>query len=93
MRHKQKEFRILHRMWQIHDLWTLCLEVIADQQYPYGKCVLKNLKMIQTTGLVNWLELQVKRWRCRALPENLNSWYQVTCSKCGFAVNNYLADL
>jgi len=65
---------------------------ITDKQYPYGLCVLKNLKIIQTTGLVNWLEMQVKRWRCEYCGEP-HSWYQETCSKCGFAVNNYLADL
>ncbi len=70
----------------------LMQKFITDKQYPYGLCVLKNLKIIQTTGLVNWLEMQVKRWRCEHCGEP-HSWYQETCSKCGFTVNNYLADL
>ena len=65
---------------------------IADQQYPYGQCVLKNLKMIQTTGTLNWLEMQDKRWRCGHCGDP-HSWYQETCSNCGSSVNSYLADL
>jgi hypothetical protein len=65
---------------------------ISDQQYPYGQCVLKNLEMIQVQGLATWLGDQEKRWRCDHCGEP-HSWYQETCSKCGFAVNNYLADL
>ncbi|HSN95495.1 MAG TPA: hypothetical protein VLR89_10610 [Anaerolineaceae bacterium] len=48
--------------------------------------------MIQSKGLGNWQEMQAKRWRCEHCGE-AHSWYQETCSKCGFAVNNYLADL
>ena len=65
---------------------------IADKQYPYGLCVSENLKVIQTKGLGNWQEMQVKRWRCEYCGEPY-SWYQETCTKCGFAVKNYLADL
>lgn len=70
----------------------LMQKFIADQQYPYGQCVLKNLKMIQTTGRLNWLETQEKRWRCQHCGEP-HSWYQETCSNCGSGVNSYLADL
>ena len=64
----------------------------SDVQYPYGQCVLKNMEMIQTTGLQNWLEDQEKRWRCEHCGEP-HSWYDETCPKCGLAVINYLEDL
>ncbi len=65
---------------------------IADEQYPYGKCVIKNMETIQTTGLQNWVELQAKRWRCKACGAP-HSWYHETCPQCGQPVDNYLADL
>ena len=70
----------------------LMQKFIADQQYPYGQCVLKNMEMIQTTGLSNWLEMQDKRWRCEHCGEP-HTWYDETCPKCGMAVNNYQSDL
>jgi len=71
---------------------NLMRNFVADTQYPYGQCVLKNMEMIQTTGLSNWLEMQDKRWRCEHCGEP-HSWYQEICSKCGLTVNSYLADL
>jgi len=79
---------------QCSDLETceLMLRFVSDQQYPYGQCVLKNMETIRLTGLPGWLETQEKRWRCNACGA-AHSWYHETCLKCGFAVNNYLADL
>jgi hypothetical protein len=71
---------------------TLMLKFISDQQYPYGQCVLKNLEMIQITGLSSWLEMQDKRWRCKDCGAS-HSWYHETCPQCGQAVADYKADL
>jgi len=70
----------------------LMQKFIADKQYPYGQCVLKNMEMIQNTGLSNWLEMQDKRWHCEHCGEP-HSWYDEICPKCGVVVNNYQADL
>lgn len=65
---------------------------VADTQYPYGQCVLKNLQLIQVTGLPTWLEMQDERWRCKNCNTS-HSWYQETCRQCGHAVVSYKFDL
>jgi len=70
----------------------LMQKFIADQQYPYGRCVLKNMEKIQIIGLSSWLKMQEKRWRCEYCGEPY-SWYRVTCAKCGNVVKSYQADL
>lgn len=70
----------------------LMQKFIADQQYPYGQCVLKNMEMIQSVGLPGWLKLQEKRWQCGNCSEPY-SWYAKTCPGCGQVVKNYEFDL
>ncbi len=70
----------------------LMLKFISDQQYPYGQCVLKNLKIIREEGLPKWLKMQDKRWRCKNCGSS-HSWYRETCPECGHAVASYKADL
>lgn len=65
---------------------------VSDEQYPYGKCVFKNMERIRDEGLPKWLEDQEKRWTC---PDcgTTRSWYHRTCPRCGHAVANYQSDL
>jgi len=70
----------------------LMQKFIADQQYPYGQCVMNNMEMIRVMGLPAWLELQGKRWRCKHCGKP-HSWYQESCPQCGQAVANYRSDL
>ena len=74
------------------DTCNLIQALIADQQYPYGQCVLMNMENIQAMGLPQWMEEESKRWRCENCGEP-HSWYQQTCSKCGMVVKNYMEDL
>ncbi|MFZ5810074.1 MAG: DUF3795 domain-containing protein [Chloroflexota bacterium] len=70
----------------------LMKQFVADVQYPYGQCVMKNMEIIQAIGLPQWLEMQDSRWRCQScgLP---HSWYHETCPQCGQSVADYKADL
>lgn len=67
-------------------------KVVADAQYPYGQCVLKNMEVIRATGLSQWLDMQDKRWRCPHCSA-AHSWYHETCPQCGQSVASYQADL
>ncbi len=70
----------------------LVQKFVSDTQYPYGHCVLKNMEIIQETGLSKWLEIQEKRWRCQNCGM-AHSWYHETCPQCGQVVASYRADL
>jgi len=70
----------------------LMQKFVSDQQYPYGRCVLKNMEMIRDEGLSNWLEMQDKRWRCKTCGA-AHSWYHETCPQCGQAVADYKTDV
>jgi hypothetical protein len=65
---------------------------VADTQYPYRQCVLKNMQRIQEQGLEKWREMQDKRWRCKDCG-TAHSWYHQICPQCGQAVADYKADL
>jgi hypothetical protein len=67
-------------------------EFMTDPKWPYHQGVLKNMEMIQRNGVVKWLEVQDKRWRCTNCGTS-HSWWDETCSKCGQGVANYQADL
>jgi len=79
---------------QCTDLQTceMMLKFMADQQYPYGQCLAKNMESIREQGLAGWLEMQDRRWRCAACGTR-HSWYQETCPHCGQVVADYRADL
>lgn len=87
----RKGFEICIECCEVTKCEFMC-KFIADQQYPYGQCVLKNMLMIQIQGLPNWLGAQKKRWRCEHCGEP-HSWYDETCPKCGQEVKNYQEDL
>jgi hypothetical protein len=70
----------------------LMQKFVADTQYPYGQCVLKNMQVIQEEGLAKWLETQDTRWRCQNCGA-AHSWYQQNCPQCSQAVANYQADI
>jgi len=70
----------------------LMRQFVANTQYPYGQCVLKNMQLIREEGLPQWLEAQDKRWRCKNCG-TAHTWYHETCPQCGQAVANYKADL
>ena len=70
----------------------LMLKFVADPQYPYGQCVLKNMEAVRLAGLPQWLQAQQERWRCTACGA-AHSWYHQTCPACGQAVASYQADL
>src|SRR5512143_3084682 len=74
------------------EICELMQKFIADEQYPYGQCVLKNMMIIRGLGLTQWLEMQDKRWRCTHCG-TAHSWYHETCLECGHAVDSYKADL
>lgn len=65
---------------------------VSDTQFPYAQCAIKNLGVIQTEGLIRWLEMQEKRWQCGNCGSAF-SWYHETCPRCGLAVASYKADV
>ena len=65
---------------------------IADAQWPYQQCVLKNMETFRNEGKAKWLAVQDKRWRCANCGRS-HSWFAETCSQCGRAVASYKADL
>jgi hypothetical protein len=80
--------------YQCNELQTceLMQKFVADTQYPYGQCVVKNMETLQVMDLPKWLEMQDERWRCKNCGAP-HSCYHETCLQCGQAVASYKADL
>ena len=86
----EKEFEFCNECAELNTC-DLMSQFVANEQYPYGKCVIKNMENIRVEGLQKWLQDQEKRWRCPDCGSTY-SWYHRTCPQCGQAVANYQAD-
>jgi len=61
------------------------LKFVKDTNWLNQQGVLRNMEMIRSVGLSNWLELQDNRWRCKNC-EMSHSWFDETCPNCGHVV-------